>query len=530
MNAAQSISMPSKTMDLTLTSNGIATERPLSIAIVAMGGQGGGVLTSWIVELAETQGWVAQATSVPGVAQRTGATIYYVEMMRAGNNGQRPVLAQMPTPDDVDVVIAAEFIEAGRSILRGLVTPDRTTLIASSHRMLSTLEKMAPGESIADSDVVKSAIGVVAKRNIVFDMNAIAAANGSVISAAMYGSLAASAVLPFERESYYEIMRQSGKGVAASMQTFDAAYAQTLSSPATRAIEPQTEKSTTTLPMALKDARANTLLQRIHSEVPEEAKLMAYLGLQKVVDFQDVEYGDEYLDLLRDLSVQDAAAGGAQKRHFFTQQAAKYIANAMCYDDVIRVARIKTDAARRTRIERDMTMDQEHVLKTTEFLHPRLEELCGMLPAGFASWLLTRKRLYNWLDRRLSKGRRVNTYGLPGFLMLYVTGGLKKTRRRSLRHQNEVKHRDAWLSEATSTLPKNYDLASEILHFRRLIKGYSDTHVRGRSRFDKLIAITRDIAHRADAAACAHELLNAAIKDASGDGLDKAIREIEGQA
>ena len=46
-----------------------------------MGGQGGGVLTDWIVELAERHGWLAQSTSVPGVAQRTGATIYYVEML-----------------------------------------------------------------------------------------------------------------------------------------------------------------------------------------------------------------------------------------------------------------------------------------------------------------------------------------------------------------------------------------------------------------------------------------------------------------
>ena len=45
-----------------------------------MGGQGGGVLADWIVWLAESEGWAAQSTSVPGVAQRTGATIYYIEM------------------------------------------------------------------------------------------------------------------------------------------------------------------------------------------------------------------------------------------------------------------------------------------------------------------------------------------------------------------------------------------------------------------------------------------------------------------
>ena len=54
--------------------------QPIKIAIVAMGGEGGGVLADWIVDLGEHNGHIAQTTSVPGVAQRTGATIYYVEL------------------------------------------------------------------------------------------------------------------------------------------------------------------------------------------------------------------------------------------------------------------------------------------------------------------------------------------------------------------------------------------------------------------------------------------------------------------
>ena len=66
------------------------TERPLAIAVMAMGGQGGGVLLDWIVALCESQGWFAQATSVPGVAQRTGATIYYVEAIKSDGSVRRP--------------------------------------------------------------------------------------------------------------------------------------------------------------------------------------------------------------------------------------------------------------------------------------------------------------------------------------------------------------------------------------------------------------------------------------------------------
>ena len=128
----------------------LSPSRPITIAVLAIGGQGGGVLTNWLIGLAEANGWYAQATSVAGVAQRTGATIYYVEMIPAVP-GRTPVLSLMPAPGDVDIVIAAELMEAGRAIQRGLVSPDRTTLIASTHRALGILEKTAPGDGISDS-------------------------------------------------------------------------------------------------------------------------------------------------------------------------------------------------------------------------------------------------------------------------------------------------------------------------------------------------------------------------------------------
>src|SRR6516164_8225659 len=162
-----------------ITPTRYTTERPICVAVLAMGGQGGGVLSDWIVELAESQGWHAQSTSVPGVAQRTGATIYYVEMLPP-RDGVAPILSLMPTPGDVDVVIAAEMMEAGRSILRGLVTPDKTVLIASTHRSFAVSEKEAPGDGTGDPLAVVDAADFAAKRTIAFDMEALATKSGSV--------------------------------------------------------------------------------------------------------------------------------------------------------------------------------------------------------------------------------------------------------------------------------------------------------------------------------------------------------------
>ena len=41
----------------------------IKLAILAVGGQGGGVLTSWIEDVARAQGYAVQATSVAGVSR-----------------------------------------------------------------------------------------------------------------------------------------------------------------------------------------------------------------------------------------------------------------------------------------------------------------------------------------------------------------------------------------------------------------------------------------------------------------------------
>ena len=159
--------------------------RAIRIAVLAMGGEGGGVLADWLVDLAEHNGFAAQATSVPGVAQRTGATVYYLELFpKAAANaaGRDPVLALMPMPGDVDVVIASELMEAGRAVQRGFVTPDRTTVVASTHRVYAMTEKIALADGRVDAAALIDGCRAAAKRFLAFDMAAIAEATRIVSS------------------------------------------------------------------------------------------------------------------------------------------------------------------------------------------------------------------------------------------------------------------------------------------------------------------------------------------------------------
>jgi indolepyruvate ferredoxin oxidoreductase beta subunit len=100
--------MTDQTPVLTPRARDARVDQIIKLAILAVGGQGGGVLTNWIEAVARASGYSAQATSVAGVSQRTGATIYYVEM--APDSGRTPVFSLAPAAGDVDILIAAEMM------------------------------------------------------------------------------------------------------------------------------------------------------------------------------------------------------------------------------------------------------------------------------------------------------------------------------------------------------------------------------------------------------------------------------------
>lgn len=507
--------------------------RIIKLAVLAVGGQGGGVLADWITDVAERSGYLAQSTSVAGVAQRTGATIYYVEMCR--DLGRQPVFALSPSPGDVDILIAAELMEAGRAIMRGFVTADRTTLIASSHRIAAVSEKIEPGDGRAPSAKVLATAEKAAKRFIAFDMEKIAAENGSMISASLLGALAGSGALPFPRENYDKTILASGRGVKASLAAFAGTYERAGGEPTAasenapaRAAPPGSQmrggsslsENSPTGPDHLLD-RWQKLQARV-AAYPEPLRDMARRGLQKVVDYQDLAYGAEYLNRL------DQAVGleRAGRGHALSVAAAKHLANAMCYDDMIRVADLKTRSTRDRRVRREVGVAEGSVLQVTEYFHPRVEEFCGALPAGLGRYIENRPKLAAFIDRRINRGRRIRTDGMLGFSALWLVGGLRRWRRKLLRHQVESAHLERWYRLALDHAASNYALAVEILNCRRLIKGYSDTHARAQSKFDRVLSGLPLLAGRPDAADWLRRLREAALKDEKGDMLDGALKTV----
>lgn len=500
---------------------------PIKIAILAMGGQGGGVLADWIVDMAEHAQWWAQTTSVPGVAQRTGATIYYLEMLPESDvnaAGKPPALAMMPTPGDVDLVVAAELMEGGRAIQRGLVTPNRSTLISSSHRSYAVGEKAARGNGIADSNKVIETGKEAAKRFICLDLQALADQAGSVISASLFGAVAGSGALPFTREDFEETIRRGGVGVDASLRAFALGFDAAANAPEQPA-SIDAKNHMPAVPETAAHPRIRKLLDDLRQNFPVQAQPMLVAGLRRTIDFQDPAYGAKYLDRIRHLCKLDEQHGGAARNWALTTAAARYVAVAMAYDDVIRVADLKTRAARFDRIRGETGAKADQLVYTTEYMHPRVEELCGTMPAALGSWIENSKLASGVLERFCRKGRFLQSGTLSGFLMLYTLSGMRRFRRSTLRHRIELKSLEDWLRLIEETVPVDYDLAVEIIDSRRMVKGYSDTHERGESKYRRLMAAAAQLRGRPDAAERLRALREAALADDEGSKLDTMLAE-----
>ena len=489
--------------------------QPVSILIAALGGEGGGVLADWIVQAALAAGLPVQATSVPGVAQRTGATSYYIEFMpEAGPAGAQPVFALMPVPGRVDTLLASEILEGVRMIERGFVTPDRTWLITATHRVLTTAEKMAMGDGRFDDAKLIAAAHALSARCLALDLQAIAAAHRTVVSAVMFGALAGAGRLPWPRGLCEAVIEAGGIGVAASLAGFAAAY----DAAASAASDRPSRQAPTNIADAVKghDAGAAASL----------AETMR-LGEARVLDFQDAAYAQRYRERMRRL--QSRAMAGTEAA---LEAAARHLALWMSYEDVIRVAALKIRRSRFQRVREDAAARSDNVLEIREHLKPGLEEIAAIAPAALGRRLRERALRAELRGRHPGKGITLHTTSIRGFASLRLLASLKFLRPRSLRWAEEQQAIESWLAALELAASRDGGLARQVAELPRLRKGYGDTAKRGLRAYE---AIWRDrvvpwLEGGAAADAAAAQALEQAIGAALADPEHRALGQRLGRS
>jgi indolepyruvate ferredoxin oxidoreductase beta subunit len=494
-------------------------ERPITLLIGALGGEGGGVLAQWLVETASQAGYPAQSTSIPGVAQRTGATTYYFEMFpRRGSElgGCRPVLSLLPVPGGIDLAVASELLEAGRIVGNGMTSADRTTLVTSTSRTLTTVEKMVPGDGRFDPDLLLTVARAHSARLLAFDMAAQAREAGTVISAVMFGAIAGSGVLPFAREEYEAVVAASGAGAKASLKGFALGW------DAVRSHNPSARPSAAEAPVA-----AGTFVADL-AAFPQAAREFAALGCERLAQFQDRAYADAYVTrLTRVLAAERTADPHAVRGFAMTRETARFLALWMAFDDVVRVAAQKCRASRFARVRREVAARDGDIVHIVDHFRPGVPELAGLLPAVLA------KRLSAWDHARQARGKtplsfalHLRTDTIAGLIALRALASLKRWRRRGARFAQEQALIERWLAAIENAAAVDWDCAFELALCGRLIKGYGATNERGKRDLAHIVehlASGTTFASAAARAAAIRQAREAALADAGGGALDRTL-------
>jgi indolepyruvate ferredoxin oxidoreductase beta subunit len=469
-------------------------ERPITILIAALGGEGGGVMADWLMEAATASGYPAQSTSIPGVAQRTGATTYYLEIypaQRSALGGKEPVLSLTPSPGNVDVMVASELIEAGRAMLNGFVSPERTTLIASTHRIYATIEKMQMADGRFDSEHVHEAAKQLAQRAVMFDMRRLAQESGTVINAVLFGAMAGSGVLPLSREACEQAIRRGGRGAEASLRGFAAGHdiaARQRPAPA----EPPRPKRATELQEVLG------------------------LSFDRLKDYQGERYAQLYRQRMQPFLKADAKLAAEVARH---------LALWMAYEDIIRVADLKTRASRFERVRKEVGAQPGEPVVVIDYLKPGIEEFASVLPH------LLGKRLVQWAEKRgkldaYNVGMHIKTSGIFGYLLVRSLAWLRPLRPLSYRYKEEQQLIERWLELVKDAATRDERLAAEIAECARLIKGYGETHRRGKANFLAIMDALVENPATSDAreqTAAIRKAREAALADPEGQALGKTL-------
>ena len=500
--------------------------KPISLLICALGGEGGGVLTEWLVDIARASGYAAQSTSIPGVAQRTGATTYYLEVFPvplAQLEGKRPVFSLNPVPGAIDAMVSSELLETARQVGNGMSSPLRTQVISSSSRTFTTAERMEPGDGRTDNAPLLEAIRSQSREHHVFDMGEMAKDCGTVVSAVMLGAIAGSGLFPFPREAYETVIEHGGKGVQASLRGFAAAFDRVDTQHAqTRLVASLLSNEEHTVPVITGLGADLALI------FPVQVHDMLALGHARMLEYQDTAYAELYVQRLRQvLQAEQQADPAGTNGYATTREMARWLALWMAFDDIVRVADLKSSASRWQRVTGEVKPGADDLLQVYDHFKPGAPEFAALLPASLAA------RITRWDRARVAGGKspwaialKVGTHSVFGMLSLRLLAKLKWLRRRGSRFATEQALIEKWLAGVLAGTRSHWQLGHEIALCGRLIKGYGSTNERGK---DNLMHVLDQMATgssfasaalRAEAIAAAR---TAALADEAGKALDATL-------
>jgi indolepyruvate ferredoxin oxidoreductase beta subunit len=326
---------------------------------------------------------------------------------------------------------------------------------------------------------------------VLFDMRKLAQDNGTVINAVLFGAMAGAGVLPLSRAECEQAFRRGGRGAEASLRGFGAGH---------------------DIAARQRPAPAAQVPPKRASELKE----VMDLGVERLKDYQGDKYAALYEARLKPF------LGGDEK---LAAEVARHLALWMAYEDIIRVADLKTRASRFERVRREVGAKEGEPVVVIDFLKPGVEEFASVLPHYFG------KKLIGWAERRgkldaYNVGMHIKTSSLFGYLLVRSLAWMRPWRPMSYRYREEQALIERWLALVAEAARRDPALAREVAECARLIKGYGETHRRGKGNFLAIVDALVENPPTADTreqAAAIRKAREAALADPEGQALGKTL-------
>jgi indolepyruvate ferredoxin oxidoreductase, beta subunit len=349
----------------------------------------------------------------------------------------------------------------------------------------------------------------------IFDMGAVASECATIVSAVMLGAIAGSGLFPFAREDYENVVRAGGgKSAEASLRGFSRAFEICHCGP-----DPQSSAAPPSSGLRVKPAMT------AFENFPPQVHDLLSLGHARMLEYQGAAYAKLYLQRLHQvLDAEHAADPGGRHAFATTREMARWLALWMAFDDIVRVADLKSRASRWQRVKREVKAADDDLLRVYDHFKPGVPEFAALLPAPLAN------RLVQWDRARVRQGKtswalplKVGTHTVFGMLALRTLAALKWLRVRGSRYANEQAMIGKWLDGVVQGLQRDWQLGHEMALCGRLIKGYGATNERGKENLLHVLDHLSQLPSPRAAAQAVAAAREAALADDAGKALDAAL-------
>ena len=354
-------------------------------------------------------------------------------------------------------------------------------------------EKIALADGRVDAAALLEACREAARQLVAFDMAALADATGSVVSAVLFGALAGSGALPFPRTAFEAAIRRGQVGVEKSLAAFgagfEAARAGEATVPSSASAGDDARRVAPTLRALSEQAGARFLGRRARGRHggARTARRLSGRRLRPRLP------GAARAVCKKSSGSTATAPAGCSRKPRGSSRSPWPTRTRSGWPTS------KSDRAASRGCAKKCRSRTARILEIAEFFHPRTQEIADTLPAALGRWLLRSGWARAVVDRATRKGRIVKTTSIGGFLLLYALSRLKPLRRRSLRFATEQAALAVWLDLVAESARSDYALALQVARMRGLVKGYGETHERGRMKFEKLVELVPRLRGRRDA-------------------------------